>query len=91
MCCVLTSVQRFASRVNGPQPQNESPLIFSIWAATQTYADYDWQIATVTGKASVDEADYEAAAHTIIRMIIKDCVIEESPVQSSAQVDFKAQ
>lgn len=28
-------------------------LLFSIWAATQTYADFDWQISTVTGKASL--------------------------------------
>jgi TetR/AcrR family transcriptional regulator len=25
-------------------------LLFSIWAATQTYADFDWQISTVNGK-----------------------------------------
>eukprot|EP01030_Chromulinospumella_sphaerica_P006775 gene6775-6627_t len=42
-------------------------LMFSIWAATQTYADFDWQISAVTGKAKLDEADYEAAAQTIIR------------------------
>lgn len=53
-------------------------LMFSIWAATQTYADFDWQIATVTGKASLEDADYEAAAQTIIRLVIKGCEIDES-------------
>ena len=48
-------------------------LMFSIWAATQTYADFDWQISTVTGKASLDDADYEAAAQTIIRLVLKGC------------------
>jgi len=48
-------------------------LMFSIWAATQTYADFDWQIAVVTGKARLDESDYEAAAQTIIRMVLKGC------------------
>ena len=46
-------------------------LMFSIWAATQTYADFDWQISAVTGKAKLDEADYEAAAQTIIRLVLK--------------------
>ena len=61
-------------------------LMFSIWAATQTYADFDWQIATVTGKASLEDADYEAAAQTIIRLVIKGCEIDESVASSSEQV-----
>lgn len=52
-------------------------LLFSIWAATQTYADFDWQISAVTGKASLDDADYEAAAETIIRMVINGCEVQE--------------
>ncbi|WP_312388307.1 TetR/AcrR family transcriptional regulator [Stutzerimonas nitrititolerans] len=52
-------------------------LLFSIWAATQTYADFDWQISAVTGKATLDDNDYEAAAETIIRMVIKGCEVQE--------------
>jgi len=58
-------------------------LMFSIWAATQTYADFDWQISTVTGKASLDEADYEAAAETIIRLVLKGCEIDEATPAAS--------
>ncbi|RML92911.1 TetR family transcriptional regulator [Pseudomonas syringae pv. maculicola] len=47
--------------------------MFTIWAATQTYADFDWQIATVTGKAKLDDADYEAATQTILRLVLKGC------------------
>ncbi len=54
-------------------------LMFSIWAATQTYADFDWQISTVTGKARLDDADYEAAAETIIRLVLKGCEVSEAP------------
>lgn len=61
-------------------------LMFSIWAATQTYADFDWQIATVTGKASLSDEDYEAAAQTIIRLVIKGCEIDESVASPSEQV-----
>ena len=53
-------------------------LMFSIWAATQTYADFDWQISTVTGKTALDDADYEAAAETITRMVIKGCEVKEA-------------
>ena len=53
-------------------------LMFSIWAATQTYADFDWQISAVTGKPELDDADYEAAAETIIRMVIKGCEVKEA-------------
>ncbi|MCY1287075.1 HTH-type transcriptional regulator RutR [compost metagenome] len=52
-------------------------LIFSIWAATQTYADFDWQISVVTGKAKLDDADYDAAAETIIRLVLKGCEVAE--------------
>lgn len=52
-------------------------LLFSIWAATQTYADFDWQISTVTGKASLNDADYQAAADTIIRLVLKGCEVAE--------------
>uniref|UniRef100_UPI001967A892 TetR family transcriptional regulator C-terminal domain-containing protein n=1 Tax=Pseudomonas viridiflava TaxID=33069 RepID=UPI001967A892 len=44
---------------------------------TQTYADFDWQISIVTGKAKLDDADYEAAAETIIRVVIKGCEVSE--------------
>jgi TetR/AcrR family transcriptional regulator len=54
-------------------PIDPHHLLFSIWAATQTYADFDWQIAVVTGKPSLEDADYEAAARTIIRMVLKGC------------------
>ncbi|HEY0287637.1 MAG TPA: TetR/AcrR family transcriptional regulator [Pseudomonas sp.] len=54
-------------------PIDPHHLMFSIWAATQTYADFDWQISTVTGKAKLDDSDYEAAANTIIRLVLKGC------------------
>uniref|UniRef100_A0A1I8AE41 HTH tetR-type domain-containing protein n=1 Tax=Steinernema glaseri TaxID=37863 RepID=A0A1I8AE41_9BILA len=50
-------------------PVDPHHLMFSIWAATQTYADFDWQISVVTGKAKLEDSDYEAAAQTIIRLV----------------------
>jgi TetR/AcrR family transcriptional regulator len=54
-------------------PIDPHHLMFSIWAATQTYADFDWQISAITGKAKLDDADYEAATQTIIRLVLKGC------------------
>ena len=44
-------------------PIDPHHLMFSIWAATQTYADFDWQISAITGKAKLDDSDYEAGNH----------------------------
>lgn len=54
-------------------PLDPHHLMFSIWAATQTYADFDWQIATVTGKAQLSADDYEAATETITILVLKGC------------------
>jgi TetR/AcrR family transcriptional regulator len=53
-------------------------LLFTIWASTQTYADFDWQIAAVTGKPKLTNADYDAAAELIERMVIKGCEVKTS-------------
>lgn len=65
-------------------PIDAHHLMFSIWAATQTYADFDWQIAVVTGKARLEESDYEAAAQTIIRMVLKGCEPDRPGVGATA-------
>lgn len=61
-------------------------LLFSIWAATQTYADFDWQISAVTGKTKLDDADYDAAIQTITRLVLKGCEIKEHAGEASEQV-----
>ncbi len=54
-------------------PLDPHHLMFSIWAATQTYADFDWQISSITGKAKLEDVDYEAATQTIVRLVLKGC------------------
>lgn len=61
-------------------------LLFSIWAATQTYADFDWQISVVTGKAKLDDADYEAATQTILRLVLKGCEVSMAPATDGQRV-----
>jgi TetR/AcrR family transcriptional regulator len=64
-------------------PVDPHHLLFSIWAATQTYADFDWQISVVTGKSSLDDSDYDAAAETIIRLVLKGCEVDERDAQAN--------
>ena len=58
-------------------PLDPHHLMFTLWAATQTYADFNWQISTITGKAKLDDSDYEAAAQTIIRLVLKGCELDK--------------
>jgi TetR/AcrR family transcriptional regulator len=46
---------------------------FLIWAATQTYADFEAQICAVTGKARQTRQDYEHATTTLTRIVLKGC------------------
>lgn len=54
-------------------PVDSQHLLFTIWASTQTYADFDWQIAKVTGKKQLEHQDYQAAANLITRLVLKGC------------------
>ena len=54
-------------------PVDPQHLLFTIWASTQTYADFDWQIAKVTGKNKLDTQDYQTAANLITRLVLKGC------------------
>lgn len=48
-------------------------LLFVIWAATQTYADFDAQIRAVTGKRAQSHEDFSRAADTLARLVLKGC------------------
>jgi TetR/AcrR family transcriptional regulator len=55
------------------KPVDPVHLFFLIWAATQTYADFDVQIAAVLGKPALEVADFEAAEKTVIQMVLSTC------------------
>ncbi|MEH6471427.1 MAG: TetR/AcrR family transcriptional regulator [Halopseudomonas sp.] len=57
-------------------PIDPHHLQFMIWASTQTYADFDWQIAAVTGKDSLTDDDYDAAAGLIEQLVLKGCDVK---------------
>jgi TetR/AcrR family transcriptional regulator len=54
-------------------PLDSMHLFFTIWAATQTYADFEVQICAVLGRASLDaEAQAKATQH-VVALILRGC------------------
>ncbi|MBD1574633.1 TetR family transcriptional regulator [Vibrio sp. S17_S38] len=51
-------------------------LMFTIWAATQTYADFGWQICRVLDKKKLSRQDYDEAAEFLTTMILKGCGVK---------------
>lgn len=50
-------------------PVNATHLLFSIWAMTQSYADFAPQMALVLGR-ELTERDFEAAEETLVAMVL---------------------
>jgi TetR/AcrR family transcriptional regulator len=48
-------------------------LLFSIWAMTQTYADFDVQIRAVLGKVTIDDAEFVTATETVVTLVLHGC------------------
>lgn len=44
-------------------------LLFTLWAMTQTYADFAWQTRMLLGKKKLGSADFEQARDMILRML----------------------
>lgn len=50
-------------------------LLFLLWAATQTYADFEPQIRAVLGHRKLTAQDFEDATETITRIVLRGCGI----------------
>jgi TetR/AcrR family transcriptional regulator len=48
-------------------------LFFTIWAATQTYADFDVQVCAVLGKESLSARDHARATEHVVSLILRGC------------------
>jgi hypothetical protein len=57
-------------------PLEPAHLFFTIWAATQTYADFDAQITAVLGRERQTAADREAATEQLVRLVLRGCGLE---------------
>jgi TetR/AcrR family transcriptional regulator len=54
-------------------PLDSVHLFFTIWAATQTYADFEVQIRAVLGRARLDRAAQERATRHVVSLILRGC------------------
>lgn len=48
-------------------------LFFTIWAATQTYADFDVQVRAVLGRTKLTKRDHERATAHVVSLVLRGC------------------
>ena len=54
-------------------PVEPKHLFFIIWAATQTYADFDVQVEVLLDRRRLKSGDFEAASALLRRMVLSTC------------------
>ncbi|WP_296445287.1 TetR/AcrR family transcriptional regulator [Rhodoferax sp. UBA5149] len=54
-------------------PVDSVHLFFTIWAATQTYADFDVQVRAVLGRPELGAPDYARATEHVVSLILRGC------------------
>lgn len=52
-------------------------LLFTIWGATQHYADFSPQVTVAMGKDKLTDDDFEQVAKTLTHIILKGCGIKQ--------------
>lgn len=57
-------------------PLDSTHLFFTIWAATQTYADFDVQIRAVLGRETLRPADHKRATEHVVLLILRGCGLQ---------------
>lgn len=58
-------------------PLDPEHLFFTIWAATQTYADFSVQVSLALGKAELDEEDFLRAGDFLTHVLLKGLGLRE--------------
>lgn len=54
-------------------PIDATHLFFTIWAATQTYADFESQVCAVLGKTRLGKADLVRASAHVTTVVLRSC------------------
>lgn len=54
-------------------PVDPTHLFFTIWAATQTYADFDVQVCAVLGRKSLTAKDHARATEHVVSLLLRGC------------------
>jgi len=58
-------------------PVDPRHLFFTLWAATQTYADFDIQVCAVLGAEALTEAHMENATQHLLSLVLRGCGLQE--------------
>ncbi|MGB1237209.1 MAG: TetR family transcriptional regulator C-terminal domain-containing protein [Pseudomonadales bacterium] len=56
-------------------------LLFTLWATTQTYADFDWQIKLHHNSEELSDDVYERATESLINLVLKGCGIKANSAE----------
>ena len=54
-------------------PVDATHLFFTIWAATQTYADFDVQVCAVLGHKALTAQDHTRATEHVVSLLLRGC------------------
>ncbi|MBB3007731.1 TetR/AcrR family transcriptional regulator [Cupriavidus alkaliphilus] len=60
-------------------PVDPQHLFFTIWAATQTYADFESQVCAVLGISRLQPQDYAHATEHVVVMLLRGCGLAPVP------------
>ena len=60
-------------------PVDPYHLFFTIWAATQTYADFEAQVCAVLGVNQLGAQDFERATEHLVALLLRGCGLHDMP------------
>ncbi len=61
------------------EPVDPVHLFSVIWAATQHYADFEVQVGALVGRRQLAAKDYDEAAETVVRLVLRGCGLPYQP------------
>jgi TetR/AcrR family transcriptional regulator len=64
-------------------PVDPTHLFLSLWALTQTYADFETQVCAVLGGANLGPADYRRATEHVLNLVLRGCGLLPFPLRGS--------
>jgi TetR/AcrR family transcriptional regulator len=57
-------------------PVDSTHLFFTLWAATQTYADFEVQVRSVLGRKVLSAKDHERATQHVVAFVLRGCGLD---------------
>lgn len=68
------------------EPVDAQHLFFTLWAATQTYADFEPQICAVLGTPALNDSQWQAATQHLVDLILRGCGISLAQHEAAASL-----